>query len=148
MFPLPPALTGLLARAIAVLLVVGSIAGYIWYQNHQISEAKEETQLAIAQRDKAASELDAAIAVARTNDQTIKQLQQEKKDVETALANLKARAQRDQKFIDHLTGIIEGYQKDPASLVQLSPVLRDVVNSIQLDRANRQGAQPAQGAKK
>lgn len=129
-------------KGVAIILLVAAALGYVGYQHHQISVAKKELTEAVSARDAANEARDKAIAVAKANDETIKQLAQEKKDAESALNELAARNRLDAATIAAMSAAIKAQAANPANQVQLSPVLKQIISDIQAERAKRQGVKP------
>lgn len=71
---------------------------------------------------------------------TINQLLDEKVLVEQANANLEAANKKDRKTISSLQKKLKDFEKDPANKVQLSPVLKDTIASIEKERAKRRAS--------
>lgn len=128
---------------IALIVALGSWAGYQKYQIHEIGKqrdiAQQAAKTAEAERDLAASARDAAIAANASNQQVIADLQKEKADIQTSLNNLDADRRKSQATIASLSASIKALSKDPANQVVLSPVLQLTVKEIQAERARRQG---------
>lgn len=128
---------------IALVVALGSWAGYQKYQIHEIGKqrdiAQQAAKTAEAERDLAASARDAAIAANASNQQVIADLQKEKADIQTSLNNLDADRRKSQATIASLSASIKALSKDPANQVVLSPVLQLTVKEIQAERARRQG---------
>lgn len=71
---------------------------------------------------------------------TINQLLDEKVLVEKANVNLEATNKKDRKTISSLQKKLKDFEKDPANKVQLSPVLKDTIASIEKERAKRRAS--------
>lgn len=124
--------------AAAILIPVLAFSGWTYIKLKNAETAKAE---AIAERDSMATQLDLAVKANQTNQDTIDRLMLEKQDIETALANLEARRKKDRATIAGLSRAIAEQASNPENQVKLSPVLQQVVDQIQQQRAARGGQQ-------
>lgn len=126
-------------KGIAAIALIVALGGYVWNQNSKISQAATDLKTVTAERDLAAEQRDKAVGVNVENQTAIKQLTQEKIDIQTSLNNLEAARKKDAVVIGQLSTAIKAQASNPANKVTLSPVLRDVVSGIQAERNRRQG---------
>jgi septal ring factor EnvC (AmiA/AmiB activator) len=123
----------ILIAAAAALILLGAYAGWA-----QLKLSRAEVKVAQAEQlvQEANTARDLALAANQTNQDTIDRLQKEKLDIERSLAALEADRRRNAKVISDLSATIQAMAADPANQAPLSPVLRETVRQIQL---NRQG---------
>ena len=122
------------AISLAAILAIGSYAGWTWYKLQ-----RAETKIVNIESDLRQTEAarDAAINANRTNLETIDQLMLEKMAIEKSLSQLESDRRRNQQLINNLSASIRAMAADPANQVELSPVLKQTVESIQRQRQER-----------
>lgn len=123
----------------AALALGATLLGYVGYIKYQAHTAKQEAIVAAAERDQAKANLKVVEDANNANLATIKQLENEKTLVNTTTERLKQAQKRDKQTIDRLAAAIREVSEVPENKVELSPVLRSTVESIQVEREKRHG---------
>lgn len=120
-----------------VLVLILALSGYIWKLKHDTDVVNRELTQVKVERDSAATARDAAIGISKTNENTINQLKNERDLVQSALSNLETSKAENKVVIDKVKTIIKSQDQLPENKALLSPVLKDTVNQIQLNRDKR-----------
>ena len=126
-------------KGVAIIAALLAVGGWAFVQKNNVKKANLARDQAIVQRDAAGVERDKAIAVARVNAATIKQLETEKKLADDSLVALDGLYKASLKRTNTREIIIREQASNPANQVGLSPVLQATVNDILADRAARRG---------
>ena len=124
-------------KGIAVIALVVAVSGWAWTQKRDVERAELARDQAIAQRDTAAAQRDKAIDAARANDETVKRLGQEKRDVNGALNALASAREGNRSNTVTREVIIQGQSGVPANSAQAAPVLGAIIDEVQTDRVRR-----------
>lgn len=127
--------------AVAIVVALALAAGGLWVlkQKHALTKAQKDLVTVTQQRDDAARARDDAINVSKANVETIKKLQQEKQDALDAIEQQNERSKRDTATILAMGTALSAQANNPANKVELSPVLKQVLTSIQAERNKRAG---------
>lgn len=138
--------TRIVAIIAAVLLAgAGGWGGWQYVQlqraNTKAAEAEVLASKYKTEYDHLNAEVDKAIAAMKDTQVTIQQLQQEKLDIQSAVKALDADKKKNLTIINNLSAAIKAAAKEPANQVALSPVLQMTVDTIQKQRAAREGGQ-------
>lgn len=120
----------------ALLLAVSGSMGFLWVK----WKAAEATVTQVeADKKKVEVDRDAAIEANKTNMATIDKLQEEKRLIGESLQKLQEDQERNRQVIANMSAVIRKHASNPANQVTLSPVIKDTVQSIQVQREQRQG---------
>ena len=113
------------------------ISGFSYYQFTQLEKIKVENKASIEIAAKAISQRDEAFAASIENTNTINALILERKNIDDAFLQL----QKEQKAIKTMIGkldiIIKDGDNDPSNKDAVAPVIKNVINAIQLSRKER-----------
>lgn len=124
-------------KGLAMIALVIAIAGWAFMQRRAVEKAEQARDQAIVQRDMAARERDKAIEVARVNEQTIIQLQQEKEDINEALNALQAARETSRTRTVEREVIIQRQAGQASSQAVTAPVIGSIIEEVQNDRVRR-----------
>ncbi len=129
-------LDSLKGKIIAALIIAGLLGGgyFVYQQKMQLLKANEERVQMKAERDQAFIDREKAVDAAKTTNETLEKVLQERKDAEDAAKKLAAKDKANKVKIDQLNTIIDGLASQPESKVELSPILKETVRKIQTDR--------------
>jgi chromosome segregation ATPase len=120
--------------SIAAVLAIGSYAGWTLLQ---LQRAEAKVVQAESARAQAIESMNRAIEANRVNQDTIDQLVLEKAAIEKSLSQLEADRRRNQQLINNLSASIRAMATDPANQVELRPVLKQTIDTIQRKRQER-----------
>lgn len=132
MIPVSPKLLAIGALSLAI---AGGM-GYLWVQ---WKSAEAEVSQVQADKQKVEADRDQAIEANKSNMDTIDKLQEEKRLIGESLQKLQQDQERNQQVIANMSAAIKKQAADPANRVPLSPVLKETVQSVQAQRAQRSG---------
>lgn len=124
-------------KGIGIILLVIVLGGYVWTQKRNADEAIAARDVAIQQRDSVVAERDKAIAAAKTSDETVKRLEQEKDDINQALNSLAQAKEINRGNTITREVIIQSQATVAANSAQAAPVLGAIVEAVQNDRVRR-----------
>jgi hypothetical protein len=127
----------ILGLVIVALVTTASL----WFakQKSQLAEAQKTITEMSSQVNAANVARDKALEVARNNEQTIRQLQQEKIDSNAALARLEQRSKVDAQTINKMSDLVKAQSDNPANQTLLSPVLQQTLEMLLAERQRRSG---------
>jgi Zn-dependent metalloprotease len=125
------------AKGIVMIALILAALGWVAVQKRAVTRAEAARDAAIVQRDQAGIERDKAIAVAKTNAETITQLEQEKADINTALNNLAAAQTANRAATTVRETIIQRQATAPTSTAVVAPVIASIITAVQEDRVRR-----------
>lgn len=129
-------------KGLAILALVLALGGWAANKTIQLNRAESARDQAIAQRDQAAVQRDKAIEAAKTNEQTIARLEDEKKNLNQALNSLEAARQVNRANTVTRQVTIQREAGVPANAAQAAPVLGTIIKEVQADRYRRRGITP------
>lgn len=124
-------------KGIVIILLVVVLGSYAYKLKHDVTVAETARDQAITQRDSAAVERDKAIAAAKTNADTIDQLQQDKADVNFALNTLASAKEKNRTNTVTREIVIQAAASDAANTAVAAPVLGAIITEVQADRDRR-----------
>jgi hypothetical protein len=126
-------------KGVIVLVLIAALGGWAWKQKHDVSVAEEARDTVVAQMKQAEKDRDAAIAVAKTNEDTINQLRDEKKAINDALNTLNTAKETARLTASARETLIQSQSSLPSSSAITAPVISSVIVEVQNDRARRRG---------
>lgn len=124
-------------KGLAVIALTIALAGWAWNQKRAVERAELERDQAVAQRDAAGIQRDKAIAAAKTNDETVKRLEEEKRDINNALNALAEAREGNRSNTVTREIIIQDQAGVAANSAVAAPVLGAIIAEVQTDRVRR-----------
>ena len=124
-------------KGIGVIILLVVVGAWAYTQKHNVTEANLARDQAIVQRDQAGVERDKAIAIAKTNAETVTRLEQEKRDINDALNSLAQAKEANRGNTVTREVIIQNQASVPANSAVAAPVLGSIIAAVQDDRVRR-----------
>ena len=129
-------------KGVAIIALIVALGGWIGVQKFNLSRAETARDQAIAERDMAAQQRDKAIAAAKVNEDTIKNLQQERDLANQALNSLQSARNTARTNTVNRETIIQSQAGVPANQAITAPVIGAIIADVQTDRLRRRGITP------
>lgn len=124
-------------KGVALIALTIALAGWAWNMKRDVEQAELARDQAIAQRDAAGIQRDKAIAAAKTNDETVKRLEDEKRDINSALNALAEAREGNRSNTVTREIIIQEQSGVAANSAVAAPVLGTIIAEVQDDRVRR-----------
>lgn len=131
-------------KGLVIIALVLALGAYIGVLHHEKSVAQEATKTAQAQAAQANADRDKAIKVAQDDAATIANLQQEKQNVNDALNTLQTAKNNNAASASTRQTIITSGAGIAANKATTAPVIGNMIQAVQSDRAVRRGVPDTQ----